>query len=83
MSCRINLFNREIVLGLRNLDTFTKQVRFRLTHIAEYTHDLTQHEIDPLTQIDTPNTKYFFVMIELVAHVLVRTHWCAKTKIVR
>ena len=36
MSCRVNLFNKQVGLGLRTLDTFTKIVGFGSTHIAEY-----------------------------------------------
>ena len=64
---------------------FTKQVRFKLTHIVEYSWlDTTWNRL--LTQIATPSMKFFFfffVMIELVAHMLIHTHRCAKTKIMR
>ena len=34
MSYWVDLFNKQIVLGLRILDIFTKQVGFESTHIA-------------------------------------------------
>ena len=33
---RVDLFNTKVVLGLRMLDTFTKQLGFGSTHIADY-----------------------------------------------
>ena len=40
---QVNLFNKQVVFGLRIPDTFTKQVGFRSTHLAEYSwHDTTQ-----------------------------------------
>ena len=36
MLCRIDLFNKHGVLGLRILNTFTKQVGFKSTYIVEY-----------------------------------------------
>ena len=50
VSCRVDLFNKRVKLGLIILDMFTKQVGFGLTHIAEYSWlDMTR------TQIATPN----------------------------
>ena len=36
MSGWVDLFNKQVVFGLRIPDTFTKQVEFGSTHIAEY-----------------------------------------------
>ena len=36
MLCQVNLFYKQVGLGLRILNTFTKQVGFGSTHLAEY-----------------------------------------------
>ena len=36
MLYRVDLFNKQVILELRILDMFTKQVNFGLAHIAEY-----------------------------------------------
>ena len=36
VSGRVNLFNKQVVFGLKIPDTFTKQVGFESTHLAEY-----------------------------------------------
>ena len=42
---QVNLFNKQVVFELRIPDTFTKQVGFRSTHLAEYS-GMTQHKLD-------------------------------------
>ena len=54
MSYWVDLFRKQAWLGLRILDTFTKQVGFESKPIQPNTHDSTQHEPDLQAQIATP-----------------------------
>jgi hypothetical protein len=42
-SCRVNPFNKQVVLGLTYHDTINKRVVFKLTHIVEL-YQPTRHE---------------------------------------
>ena len=50
-------FNKYIVLGLRNLDSFDKHVGLVLTNIID-TNELTRYEPDTQTRIATPRQNH-------------------------
>ena len=57
MLCQV----KQVGLGLRILDTFTKHVGFKSTHIAEYSYS-TQHEPNSRTQPANTNCHPFYLM---------------------
>ena len=63
-SCLVNLFNKQVVLGLTYYDTINKRVMFELTHIVEL-YQPTRHVLAPWTRISTPKCSKRSVAMEI------------------
>ena len=55
-----NMNNKWVEFRLANVDTFIIRVGFGLANV-DTIRILTQHEHDPLTQIDTPSLSMLFI----------------------